>query len=732
MRIICYSIFYILLHFNLSAQQFGNTSFYLVDSLEVSNIDHSDLKKLRLNLNKFHSTKNVVERSNILETIYFDNKKTFGDSYLDYSIGYLLYEINAGAHPDTLSITLMKSLAYSYNAKGYIYDGQNDLSRALECYISAKKWCKKAAFSYGLNRTFMNISLLYLKQRDFEHAMHNAYRCLEVVMAEKEPRDIGYAHSLIGHIYFAITDYENALKHYLESLKIQTKINHAVDIAHAEIMIGKVYVQLKEANKAMEHFSGAHDIYKTKKNDIHKGNLYKFTGECYLLQKKYKKAVLSYKESIKVYNDLGLKVRECTAINRLGEVYFEIGELNIAKRYYDTAHLLAKRLNHSEAISLSSYNLGTIFHKRGQTEKAHGMFNKSLQIALFSNDYIQIRSSAKQLASIEEKEGNYRQSLKYYKIYQTANDTIISHEVDRQVFQEYSKYILDGKNAKIDNLKKKNIILKKNKEILSQKTALASLDAEKKKNQIIFISGFAVLFFLLSITFYTIMKNRKKINELLASQKTEISKKHEQKITLIKEIHHRVKNNMQVLISLLSFHKNKSTSSEINSILEACQTRISSMARVHEGMYNSNNLTEINAKYYFEIFLSDLYSSYQTIQNVELEIVISEINFGSKTLIPLGLIVNEIITNSFKYAFQAERDNKLFFSLDNSVEHDDGHYVLTIGDNGVGLPKDFNPENSESLGMELVQIFTEQLDGTIEHIKRPGTFYRILFRSQDD
>lgn len=197
-----------------------------------------------------------------------------------------------------------------------------------------------------------------------------------------------------------------------------------------------------------------------------------------------------------------------------------------------------------------------------------------------------------------------------------------------------------------------------------------------------------------------------------------------EKEILLREIHHRVKNNLQIISSLLNLQSHYIKDTETLDVLMESQNRIRTMAIVHEELYRSPNLTNINFKEYLERLLSNLFYSYGVNgEFIETKFDLEESTISIDTAIPCGLIVNELVTNSLKYAFPDGEKGKIEVLLRSSHET----YTLTISDNGVGLPESFKLENAETLGLQLVNSLVSQIEGVLKLKRNCGTEFKISF-----
>ena len=202
----------------------------------------------------------------------------------------------------------------------------------------------------------------------------------------------------------------------------------------------------------------------------------------------------------------------------------------------------------------------------------------------------------------------------------------------------------------------------------------------------------------------------------------------QEKEVLLKEIHHRVKNNMQVISSLLSLQATYITDDQVRSIFSESRDRVKSMALIHEKLYNSMNLARINFCDYTRSLAAAIFRSYNTSpRRIRLEVSIGELFFGVDTAIPCGLILNELISNSLKHAFPKGRNGVISISL---TAEEGGGFRLIVGDDGVGFPAGLDFRTAGTLGLRLVNMLVSQLHGRIEKLPVPGTVFSIVIMGQ--
>ena len=214
-----------------------------------------------------------------------------------------------------------------------------------------------------------------------------------------------------------------------------------------------------------------------------------------------------------------------------------------------------------------------------------------------------------------------------------------------------------------------------------------------------------------------VTEKKKTNNELVQSLK--------EKEVLLKEVHHRVKNNLQVISSILNLQSTYVEDEKTLSILRESQNRVKSMSFIHESLYRTKDFNSIDFSEYIERLANNMVYSYQYSQNrIGLKLDIEEVFLSLDISIPCGLIINELLSNALKYAFPENQKGEIYISV---KELNDSKIQIKVEDNGVGFPEDLDINKVESLGMLLVNTLVEQIDGDIEIISKEGTKYLITF-----
>lgn len=380
-------------------------------------------------------------------------------------------------------------------------------------------------------------------------------------------------------------------------------------------------------------------------------------------------------------------------------LFNDIKASNECKEYgsaYNSYVLLAQtylKLNNSSAAKIYLDTISN-FHKR-----TPHLYKSVKTYLILANYYALIK--------------DYKQSASYYAKYIQVNDSINSLEKERQIINQGVAYNVQNKELELEQ---------KNKVLAASKLE----DSKQKTFRAYLLAGILML---LAVVVFLVLNNQyakkreqelSEVNKQIYSQNLIIEQSLKEKELLIKEIHHRVKNNLQIITSMLSLQIGKTLNKESSNILNEAKQRIASIALTHQMLYQKGNLSSV----LLEDFLSKLiYQIESTLPdnnitlNIQLNTIETKVNID--TAIPLGLIVNEILTNCFKHAFP---ENKGGIITITSYLEDQG-LTLKISDNGKGFDLSKLQQPTKSLGLELIEILAEQLNCKMEVLNKNGTTY---------
>lgn len=279
----------------------------------------------------------------------------------------------------------------------------------------------------------------------------------------------------------------------------------------------------------------------------------------------------------------------------------------------------------------------------------------------------------------------------------------------------------DGLNNKISTValnQESNFDTNKNEvPIASENFAISQ---QKKIQWLTFvILGLSIA--LVGSLFYCFGKNRQN-NALLQTQNKQIEERRTQNELLLKEIHHRVKNNLQTVSSLLALQSNRIQDSAALDAIQGSQNRVQSMSMIHQKLYQGKNLATIEMKDYFEDLSDGILHTFGMAKQIEVNCNMDTLEMDVDIAVPIGLIINELLTNSLKYAFPGEEQGSISIKLNKT----DTHYFLKYSDNGIGKNSPAKPTHM-GFGSQLIKLLSKQLQASLEELVDNGTKITIQF-----
>lgn len=528
-------------------------------------------------------------------------------------------------------------------------------------------------------------------------------------------RTLAGALNNIGFIYDDKGEIVKALDYYHKSLKIREKIDDKFGIAETFNNIGIIYINQGDLDRALQYYQKSLKIKENLDDKKSLATTLNNVGAIYRNKQNINLALFYYNQSLELRQEINDKAGIAISLSNIGTIYKAENKLDTALHFYLESLKIREEINDKPGLIKIHSNISDLeFESRNiESAKMHGLL--SLHLAQELGLIEGIKNAARFLSEIYKYEKKWEQAFNMQELYHQMKDSIRNTSTELNALKQQSQYDLE-------RAAKENELLVKENDIQQLKTL---------RNRITAIFFIVAFIFTLIIILYIYRGYRKKvvINELLEVQKNEAQRKNEEKNMMLKEIHHRVKNSLQVVSSLIRLQANEVDDERIGKMFEETQNRVLSIARLHEQMYNSENLKEINIKTHFTPLIKDLIKDYNMGVKINLNIDLPDVEMSSKTLIPLGLIINEMISNSLKYAFVGKTEGVITIEIKpiGAVM-----FEMIIGDNGVGMPKDFDFENSTSLGTQLIHIFTEQLNGTIKRLEHEGTFFKIEFEKMED
>jgi two-component sensor histidine kinase len=385
----------------------------------------------------------------------------------------------------------------------------------------------------------------------------------------------------------------------------------------------------------------------------------------------------------------------------------DLAAIHIAKM--DSLETRAEAIRGPLRRSIITTQYAFIFKARGQYRKAREYFEKHFTTtSIAQRSLLFDLSMYRNLISIDSTLGDYASGMLHYKKYTQLLDSNFNVTKTRQAEELQVMYQTQEKENQISYLNQRAKLERAN---LKQTTLVKNLT----------IAGTAALLIIAGLL-YRQSRLRKKNNTVITHKNEQLQHFLSEKEWLLKEIHHRVKNNLQIVMSLLNSQSAYIDNESALTAIHDSQHRVHAMSLIHQKLYSSENVSSIDMTNYIRELTSYLGESFNTGQRIRFEFDIEPLEMDVSQAVPLGLILNEAITNSIKYAFPGDRSGSVSISLSNTSAN---HYLLSISDNGVGVAPGI--KKAGSLGMSLMKGLSEDLDGNFSIENNKGTTIQISF-----
>lgn len=490
-------------------------------------------------------------------------------------------------------------------------------------------------------------------------------------------------------------DLESALQKDLSALKIMETLKDNEGICDALTRVSEDLTRQNRLSEALEYA----------KKSIAIAEQYDLTSEYFFVNFNAANVAMAkenYKQSLAYYNkalticktqNMGLS-SEADVTNGIGNALKRLGKYNEALKNYERCLFLAKASNYPNAISTATANLGEVNMLLGNYENAINYQLETVKLQEVNNDFSNLIENYNHVSTIYSKLGAFELALNYKQKAYSLRDSIASVESDAKMSELLTKYESNKKEETIANQSNK----------ISQQKTIQTL-------------SFGLLALLIGLLVFGVIsyRNRNKANKLLASKNVEIE-------LLLKEVHHRVKNNLEIVSSLLALQSAQIEDPNTKEAMIESQNRVNSIGIVHQKLYRGTNLGAIEMKDYVLNLSETILDSFGAEKKVHLNLAMNTLDLDIDTAVPLGLIINELLTNTVKYAFPENNTGTITIKLEkqtNNVLH------LEVADNGIGKS---NTIQGTGFGTQLISLLTRQLNGTMKEDYTNGT--SVVFNFQ--
>ncbi|GAB5552546.1 MAG: hypothetical protein Sapg2KO_21370 [Saprospiraceae bacterium] len=544
---------------------------------------------------------------------------------------------------------------------------------------------------------------------------------LDYLLKTDDQEAIASAYCYVGSGHTSLGDYKSAQSSFLKGLEIYENIGDQKGVARVYKELSFLYKESKDYNRSIEYGEKGIDIAIGLgiPDSVNLGLSWAYLVDSYLKLERSDKALEAANNSIQLMEPYG-------AINPFALVrgYSYRAKVYEVKKKYDLALKDAfyawefgkSYVEDENTVGGYQQEIAAILRLQGKCEEAlpyyEGFFET--MVDRDAHDALGLSSTYSELADCYEQTGSFQKALKYQKIAAQMRDTLNKERYENLESELIQKYESEQKDEQI-NLQTATI-------------------QQQKQIQYLGIGIGGLLTILLCGLFLTYRNNRKKnfqlqaLNTDLETTNLQLDERNAQNELLLKEIHHRVKNNLQTISSLLSLQSESISDINAYDAIQESKNRVTSMALLHKKLYQGENLAAIEMRDYFETIGKTIINSFgEKAENISLEIDMSEIELDVDTAVPIGLITNELITNSLKYAFPDKQKGLISITL---TSEENGLLKLNIADNGQTTQEEPSSKKEKGFGTLLIQLLTTQLGGQLETSTAAGTSTIIQFPLQ--
>ncbi len=498
----------------------------------------------------------------------------------------------------------------------------------------------------------------------------------------------------LGILYKQKGLYEKSLEYLLAASRLLEKFGTSQHLSTCYNAIGNLYIKINDLPLALDYHYRA--LAARQKLDL-KGpasSSYNNIGNVYLTLNRFDSALHNFEKALAIKRELKDLQGEGISLNNIGELMAKMGRLEEAETLLK--HSLAIRIATRERAGEIStrHNLANVYMLTGKLVEAETELALVEKMAFDLGLLEQLKEIYGLQITLHQKRGNLDKALDESQRLLVVKDSLLNREKTQVLAEMQTRY---------ESLKKEDRIA-----LLEKEGLLQAVELERRQTWIQFMAlGLILILIIVVLVYYnfrTVRKNKVHIELLL------------------KELHHRVKNNLQILSSLLSLQSQQLTDDTAIRAVKSSESRINAMALIHRKLYTVDQNRTVDIKEYITELIQYLVYSYGYHErNFKLDLEIREISIDVDKAIPLGLILNELISNAFKHAYENQPNPRLVINL----EYPEANELnIRIHDNGAGMPA-VDEKQRKTFGMKIVSTLIKELKGSLNVKNENGTTYNL-------
>ena len=576
---------------------------------------------------------------------------------------------------------------------------EKDLDQSLDYALKLLKLLQEIENDKKIAVLYNFIGIIYTKKNQFQKSLEYYKKSLDLMNKVEDAKGKAISLCHMGIIYSRLGNYQEAFRVNFESLKIEENAGNKHGIAKNLNNIGILYKDIRNYEKALEYNQRALEIFDELDSQLGRSYSYNNIGIIYKNMNDYEKALKYYFLSLEINEKINDQNGIANAFNNIGICYKYLNVLDKSIDFFVKGLEIRENMHDERGISTLKKNIAEDYLMQGNNKLALSESLHALEIAKKLQAKPIIKDCYNLISRIYSQDKNFEKALEFYKLYCEFKDEIYDEESSKKIAEMQTRYETEKKEREAEIYRLKNFELEEKVKERTEELRKANLQLQIE------------------------------IEEHKQAQ-IQIKKDLEEKKILLQELYHRTKNNMQLISSLLKMQSETSNDEFVHATFETINNRIKAMSLVQQKLYQAKELSIINLREYIEDVVNMLRRSFITQSSkISLKLKLSKVFVIVDSAVPLGLVLNELITNCYKHAFP---DNRLGEIKIQMFETNDEMITILIEDNGIGFPKDYNPKEADSIGFQTIYSLVEyQLKGTVKYKCENGLSWEIKFKNDN-
>ncbi|WP_083937239.1 sensor histidine kinase [Lewinella cohaerens] len=525
---------------------------------------------------------------------------------------------------------------------------------------------------------------------------------------EQEKSKAAWCLRQMGFTYQNQGQYQLAFEHSLNGLEYYEELGDEEGIAKMYLGLADILGYLEQTDEAIDYCLQAIEMLEQQGDLEGLADAYQYAANTYILPGDYESALQMVTEAVTIKKKLDApEIEMASLVNTQANVLKQLERYDEALVGYFKAIKVARNLNFPRGISATAANIGDVYLRQKKYAQALPFLLEGVALQEEYGYSSNLPENYDHLSETYKALGDFENALLYREKQADLSAEALSLEKDQATSELRTRYETEKKEALIST----------QEERLNQQRTVQ-----------VFVIGIASLLGLILFLLYRSYGQKQSANQLLAKTNEELEQKMEENELLLQEIHHRVKNNLQVISSLLNLQSASINDPNALQAVQESQNRVRSMALIHQKLYQGKNLAAVEMKDYLETMGQTILDTFgSSAANVVIRVPMEPLEIDVDTAVPLGLIVNELAINACKYAFPDDQEGEISLSLKQTPS---GHYQLSVADNGIG-EQGLATENHKGTGFgtRLIELLTLQLNGKLSRDYSNGTAITITYPS---